>query len=304
MGKGSFKESDWASFKTAKKVDTATYAHDIYRSGSSSVASDWLPKNVTRESCDSEEHPNSTPIVIGLDVTGSMDRILTQVAKRIGDTMVEIIKRKCVTDPQILFSAIDDYITSYGKCIQVTQFESDIRIAKQMYDLSFIERGGGNNFESYADLWYFVKHHTKCDAIKKGRKGIVITVGDDGVQDYIKKKEILDVFGDKVQDDIQTDKLLSQLNRNWEVFHISLAEGSTYSDSVKRSWDRYLGERHIVLEDTDKLNEIIISLLQTVKGDSIDKIADSWDKSTAIAVRSALGNLSVNKNTSSDIVVF
>lgn len=304
MGRGNFKASDWTDFKTTKKVDTATHAHDLYRSGSSSMVSEWLPKNVTRESCDSEEHPNSTPIVIGLDVTGSMDRILTQVAKRIGDTMVEIIKRKCVADPQILFSAIDDYITSDEKCIQVTQFESDIRIAKQMYDLSFLERGGGNNFESYADLWYFVKHHTKCDAIKKGRKGIVITVGDDGVQDYISPKEILDVFGDTVQADIQTDKLLSQLNRNWEVFHISLLQGSSYSDSVKRSWDRYLGERHIVLEDTDKLNEIIISLLQTVKGDSIDKIADSWDSSTALVVRSALANLSVNKNTSSDVVVF
>lgn len=305
MGSGSFTSSDWGSYKKATKVDYATTAHDYYATGSSSVKSEWLPYNVMRESCDSDEHPNSTPIILGLDVTGSMSHILTQVAKKLGDTMIEIINRKCVPDPQILFAAVDDYVTSGQKCLQVTQFESDIRIAKQMKELSFIERGGGNNWESYADVWYFANKHTKCDAITKGRKGVIITIGDDGVQPTINRDEIRSVFGDYEEANISTEKLLSKVNRDWEVFHISLAAGSSYDSDVKDVWDKYLGERHIVLGrgETDSLTEIIVSLLQTIKGDTVDEIAATWDNTTALAVKKTLAGLSVNKS-GSDVIMF
>lgn len=304
MGRGGFTSSDWSEYKTAKKVDYATKVDDIYRSGASDVNTDWLPYNVVRESCDSEEHPNSTPIIIGLDTTGSMNSLVTRAAKGVGDTMIQIIERECVPHPQILFSAIDDYITSGNKCIQVTQFESDIRIAKQMYDLSFIGRGGGNDWESYADLWYFAANHTKCDAIAKGRKGVIITVGDDGLQPEISRSEISTVFGDKISEPINVNALLSKVNRGWEVFHISCERGGSYTSEVKRQWDNALGNHHIVLEDITKICEVIVSLLQTIKGDSVDKIADSWDSSTSLVVKNALAGLAVNNSNSSEVVVF
>lgn len=304
MGYGTFTETDWSSYRSTTRVDRASSAHDIYRSGARSVKSDFLPYGVVRECRDSDEHPNATPIIIGLDVTGSMSDILTNTAKNVGETIIQIIERKCVPDPQILFSAIDDYITSDERCLQVTQFESDIRVAKQMYELSFIERGGGNNWESYADLWYFAQHHTDCDAIKKGRKGIIITLGDDGLQPMISQTEIKEVFGDSVPEDVSTKDLLSQLNRNWEIFHITLERDGWSSSGVKKSWNDALGTHHIVLDDVDKISEVIIGLLQTVKGDSLDVITKDWDNSTALAVRNALGALQVNKSGASDVVVF
>lgn len=308
MGDGGFKKLDWTSYSASRHVDTARKVDDILRTGSYSVKNEWLPYNVIRESCDSDEHPNSTPIIIGLDATGSMDGIVKDVAKGIGDTMTEIIERECVPHPQILFSVIDDYVTSEEKCIQVTQFESDIRIAKQMHDLNFIGRGGGNSWESFADLWYFAAYRTRCDAIKKKRKGILITVGDDGIQPSLSASEIKSVFGVTIEDSsISTPELYSRLSRDWEVFHISCSEGSTYSYHtyrVKSCWDKLLGEHHIILDDATKICEVIVSLLQTIKGDSVEEIASSWDNSTALVVSKALGGLSVRNNSSSDVVVF
>lgn len=305
MGRGSFKSDDWASMSASRHVSSARSVSDILSTGTASVKKDWLPYNVIRESCDSDEHPNSTPIIIGLDATGSMSGVVMEAAKGIGKTMTEIINRKCVPDPQILFSVIDDYVTSGERCVQVTQFESDIRIAEQMYDLSFIGRGGGNDWESFATLWYFAAHHTKCDAVKKGRKGIIITVGDDGIQPRLSSSEIQTVFGDTIEkDSISTKELYSKLNHGWEIFHISCAEGSSYNHYVKETWDEMIGKHHIVLKDIDKLCEVIVSLLQTIKGDSVTDIVKSWDHSTGLVVANALNGLVVNGNKSSDVVVF
>lgn len=289
MGSGSWQSSTWDSYKRSSGISRATSARDIYTA--KSTKSDYLPYGVTREACDSDEHPNSTPIILGLDVTGSMSHLLHTMADKLGVTMGEIYKRKPVDDPQVLFAAIDDYITSYNEALQVTQFESDIRIAEQMKELKFIERGGGNGWESYVLAWYFAARHTSCDAIKKGRKGIIITMGDDGVQPTISKEEIKRVFGDTLEADIKTKELLSELNRNWEVYHLNVAEGSSYSMRYVKEWEELIGTHSIIVEDVTKIPEVIVSILQALKGDSLDAIAQSWDGSTAVVVKDALKNL-------------
>ena len=303
MGGGAWKSSEWSSYASVSGITSARSTRDIYKT--SRVKDGYLPKNKVRESCDSDEHPNSTPIILGLDVTGSMSHLLSTMAKKLGVAMEEIYKRDVATDPQVLFSAIDDYVTSDSECIQVTQFESDIRIAKQMKELKFIERGGGNRWESYALLWYFAARHTKCDAVRKGRKGIIITMGDDGLQQVLSKQEVRDVFGDNLQDDITIKELLSEINRDWEVFHLSIEDGYSYNIRVKEEWDEALGDHSIIVTDVEKIPEIIVSILQALKGDSVDEIVDSWDGSTAVAVKDAIGKLAVQPlNTGSGAVVF
>ena len=291
MGGGSWSNSTWSSYKASSGISSARTADDIYTA--KTTKAEWLPFNVMREACDSDEHPNSTPIILGLDVTGSMSYILKTMADKLGVTMGEIYKRKVVTDPQICFAAIDDYITSDNECLQVTQFESDIRIAEQMRELKFIKRGGGNSWESYPLVWYFASRHTSCDAIKKGRKGIIITMGDDGVQPVISTREIKDVFGDTLEKDISTEQLLNEVNRNWEVFHINIAEGNSYGRDVEQSWKRYLGSHSITVDDLNKIPEVIVSIIQALAGESIDKIAASWDGSTAVVVKEALRGLAI-----------
>ena len=303
MGGGSWKDDTWRKYKTSSGISSARSASDIYTARR--VSNSYLPFGVTRESCDSDEHPDSTPIIIGLDVTGSMGGVLHTVADRLGKTMEEIYKRKVVKDPQILFGAIDDYVTSREECIQVTQFESDIRIAQQLRELKFIQMGGGNDHESYALLWYFAARHTKCDAIKKGRKGVIITLGDDGIQPVITRTEVSKVFGDHIEKDIKTSELLNELNRNWEVYHLNIVEGASYIRSVKKSVDSYLGSHSIEVTDIDKLPEVIVSLLQAIKGDDIAGIVQSWDHSTSLVVKDALRGFEVAPTTKdSDVVVF
>ena len=238
-------------------------------------------------------------------MTGSMGHLLHTMADKLGVTMGEIYKRNVVTDPQICFAAIDDYITSYNESLQVTQFESDIRIAEQMKELKFIQRGGGNGWESYILAWYFAARHTSCDAIKKGRKGVIITMGDDGVQPKLTRAEIKEVFGDTVAEDIDTKELLSEINKNWEVFHLNIVEGGSYSKRLEEEWNELIGSHSITVDDVTKIPEVIVSILQALRGDSLDKIASSWDGSTSVVVKDALKNLQITPvNENNDVVVF
>ena len=64
------------------------------------------PKNVTRECCDSEEHPNVVPVILALDVTGSMGQAAVEVAKKLNVVMTDLYNK--VTDVEFLIMGIGD----------------------------------------------------------------------------------------------------------------------------------------------------------------------------------------------------
>lgn len=298
MGCGSWTAKSWDSYSKSSISRKSTA--EIY--SSSRMKDEFNPKSVTRESRDSADHPHSTPIIIGLDVTGSMNSILNVVANNLGTMVGEVLNRKPCDDPQILFAAVGDSVYDSAP-LQVTQFESDIRIAEQLTSLWFERGGGGNCFESYPLVWYFAANHTSTDANEKhGKKGIIITMGDDGYPEKLTAKEIKQIFGDDVGEDIPVKELLNQVRRKYDVYHLCLRQGHTYRDSDLTNWQKILGEHAIPVADHTKISEIIVSILETRAGKSVDDIVASWDGTTAVAVKAALNGLS--KVSSADVVEF
>ena len=64
------------------------------------------PKNAIRECCDSEEHPNTRPVILALDVTGSMGGASVKVAKELNVIMTELYGK--VKDVEFLIMWIGD----------------------------------------------------------------------------------------------------------------------------------------------------------------------------------------------------
>ena len=289
--KKSWSDKDWKAYSSATITGKTT--EKIYSAVSLNPKFD--PKGIIRESRDSENYPESTPIIIGLDVTGSMSHILNEVAQQLGDLVREILDRKPVSDPHIMFNAIGDSVYDDAP-FQATQFEGDIRIAEQLTQLYFERGGGPNKFESYPLAWYFAANHTSTDNYeKRGKKGFLFTMGDDSYPEHLCTSELKQIFDDTVQGDIPVEEVLTQVNRKYEVFHLLLKQGNSYSKEIEDEWIKLLGQNAIVVSDYTKIPQIIVSILETMAGKSVDEVADSWDGSTAVVVRDALKGLSVKQ---------
>ena len=249
-----------ASSRAADRVDMS--AAEIFKSRSMNQKMDICDK--IRECCDSEEHPNTLPIIIALDVTGSMGRIPENLIKGGFAEIMNSIYEAGVVDPQVCFLGIGDPIYDDAP-LQVAQFETSDQTLDEWLESMWIEGGGGgNNFEGYILSWYFAARHTNCDAItKRGQKGILITIGDEKVTPKLTKSQIRDIFGDTVQDDISCEDLFAEVSENWNTYHISMAYRK--GDSFLQSWN-FLGDNHIVIDR--KPENAIDAIVNIVKNHS------------------------------------
>jgi hypothetical protein len=109
-----------------------------------------IPHGVAfRESRDSEVHPHSVPIILGLDVTGSMGHIPYELIREGLPKLMGGIIQGGVPDPALLFLGIGDHeCDNYP--LQVGQFESGDEELDMWLTRTYIESGGGGNGgESY-----------------------------------------------------------------------------------------------------------------------------------------------------------
>jgi hypothetical protein len=121
MGSGRWDSKDWATTRSAYTVHAAPTVDHIYKSHNLHPGLD--PKLIRlRESRDSSDNPNSTALVVGLDVTGSMDIVLDQMARTgLGELVGNVYDRKPITDPHIMIAGIGDMECDHAP-LQVTQF--------------------------------------------------------------------------------------------------------------------------------------------------------------------------------------
>ncbi len=251
-----------------------------------------------RESRDSEFNPESTPIIVGVDVTGSMGTLAEMLVKRgLKPLFEEILDRKPVTDPHVMAMAIGDAWCDRAP-LQVTQFEADIRVAEQIQDIWIEGGGGGNAYESYNLPWYFAAMKTATDAMqKRGKKGYLFTVGDEPCPPVLKAAHVKQVIGESIQGDLSSADVLAMAERSYDVFHVIVEEGSFFRhspDQVLKSWD-LLGQRVLRLSDHEKLAETIVSAIEITEGRDADVVASSWSGDTSGVVADAVRYLAPAK---------
>lgn len=298
MGNGSWEAPIWTSHVdkvASKRVDEILTARRM--------DTDLDPHNfVVRESRDSDAHPQSTPVLFGADVTGSMGDISeVMIKKGIGIIQGKLLELRPITDPQLAVAAFGDVTAGDPAPIQMTQFESDTSIIDQMSKVWLVGHGGGNSSESDSLVLYMAAFRTSHDAYeKRGRKGYVFTCGDEQPPRGLTVEEIYTATGDRVQSDMSFADLIEAASRTFHVIHIIVEEGSHVRarglSSVEKPWRDVLGQNVIVLSDINALGETVVSAIQVIEGDTIDAAAKTWSGNTGIVVRNAVSSLVAGKS--------
>ena len=268
MGSGSWSVSNYAAYACSTghgyDAECCTIARD-YTSSSQAFTAHQIdkamdPKNVLRECCDNEEHPATIPVILALDVTGSMGSTAIEVQKKLNPIMVEIYKR--VKDAEIMVMAIGD-LAYDNSPIQISQFESDIRIAENLHKIQFENGGGGNDYESYTAAWYMGLKHCKLDCWKRGKKGLIITMGDEPINPYLPCYQLNEATGDTCQSDVETPKLFKEASEKFDIYHISVESRSYPNQTRERStFAKVIGEQHALVSSVDKISDKIISIVE------------------------------------------
>lgn len=303
MGSGAWDPGAWTTYSSTVKAKPTSA---VFKS--SSMVSDLDPKGVTmRESRDSVDNPESTAIICGLDVTGSMGEVARIMATEgLGTLFSEILDRKPVTNPHMMFMAIGDVWCDRSP-LQVSQFEADSRVIEQLTKIYVEGGGGGNGFESYDVPWYFAGAHTSIDCFeKRGKKGYLFTVGDEpvaGADDVsLRQDQILEIFGDTVEDGLTPKQLLAMAERYYHVFHVILTDVGVAKHNlskVRQTWEAVMPASQIIeLSDYKALAEVIVSTIQVVEGADKATVAGSWSGGTALVVKDAIRSLTVGATKS------
>lgn len=293
MGYGSYTSADWSRLKASSKISAESTASQMFKN--QTLLEKFNPLYIDKRlAMDSEEHPNSTPIIIGLDVTGSMGYLSAEIAKNgLHETMMKIYSTKPVEDPQLMFAAIGD-VTDKAP-LQVTQFESDIRIAEQLLDL-WLEGCGGDGPEDFELLWYFAAMHTKIDSFDKhGKKGFLFTIGDADLHNEVSSECFKAIFGDNCKS-MSSDKLFKMASEKYNVFHISLSKDLRCF--IPSGFARILPGKVAVLPASmvSSLPELIISIMQLENGMKPDDVFKQWSETTAPVLKKAVSGMYFGTN--------
>jgi len=218
---------------------------------------DMLPTGVAfREARDSELHPNSTPVQLWLDVTGSMGIIPQMLIKDGLPKIISTLIQRGVPDVALMFGAIGDHeCDNYP--LQVAQFESGDAELDMWLTRTYLEGGGGGNQgESYALAWYYAANHIETDAWdKRKQKGFVFTIGDEPCLKTYPKSALAALMGDALNMEKQSykaEELCKAACERNHVFHIHIDRRNG-----KEGWEDLLGQHLLVVKSHEEIPALI-----------------------------------------------
>lgn len=279
-GASSYYDRGVSSRVTPKK--TITSAEQIFKQSGFFKDFDPSQMKLPREALDSSMSPHSRGMIFAEDVTGSMDRYLLSLIQKQYPKLIKEVLNRFSFNPHIMFMGIGDVAAHDKAPLQVTQFESDLRMLEQLEKIWLEKKGGGNKYESYILAWYFAAKYCKMDCYeKRGEKGFLFTFGDEEPTPYLTANELRTVFGDREDLDTRTvsaTDCLEMVSEKFYPYHIIL-HGNGYYMCELSKWRDLMGGHACDLDDYDCLPDLVCAILDMYEGisktDAIEKIEDS-----------------------------
>lgn len=219
----------------------------------------------TRESRDFNEERQSTPIVIGFDVTGSMQEN-PAILQRELKGLFGMLNRKDVVDfPQVAIAAYGDTHCDSAP-VQFSQFESGNLIDENLDNVLIEGGGGGNDGETSTAIAWYVGNHVETDAWdKRGKKGYLFLIGDECAF-TITSRQAKKFLGENVQSGITPKMAFDAAKERWHVFFLLIDNYSAKYQHSRDKYERLIGKDNVItLQDASAAPAVIASVIGVVE---------------------------------------
>lgn len=265
MGGGRFDEVTYASAtKLRRATNTKDFAYSDEGRQSNTIHPNLDPKRINSkpfsklESRDSDEHPNSTAVLVCFDVTGS-NISRAQIAQQNLPKLMGLLT-KYLPDPQVAIAANDDFKVKPKLCVQISDFESDNRVDEHLRNTILVSDGGGNSGESYDLLLYAAARKTVLDcAEKRKRKGYMFMYADEPLMTKVDPREVNAVFGDSIQGSIPIETIIKEAR---ELYHVFLISTVVPLYGAAEQYEKLFGSEYVLtLQNPNMICELIGSVI-------------------------------------------
>ena len=272
--------SDGALKKSGKEYASEARKEGIVRSY---AAGKGLPPPVGKE----VGTASPTPLVVGVDVTGSMGEWPGIIFQKLPVLCNEV--RLHLPDVEISFCAIGDAnIDQYP--LQVCDFNKGKPLEDDIRSL-FPEGGGGGGIkESYEVAAYFYARHCR---IPQARHALFVFCGDEAFYERIKPNTLKRMIGDAVAQDLDSYDVFAELKRRFDVYMLRVPYGDEEKDkAIHEQWQRALEKQAVLrMEDPKRIVDCIIGLA-AIAAEEQDTFSNRLSiRQTPEQVRQVMGTL-------------
>lgn len=204
---------------------------------------------------------STDPIIIGVDVTGSMASWPGQIFDRLPLLYQTLAKYR--PDAEFAFAAIGDAtVDSYP--LQVSNFSKDPKELEKIVRALGCEGGGGGHItESYELFGYFMKENCKT---LKATSPFLLIYGDEHFYDGVDPKQVKRYIGSELQNPLPSKQLWQDLMQQFNLYFLQKPYGSSSDNDitakVKEVWADALGRQRVIdLSSMDRAVDVSMGLI-------------------------------------------
>lgn len=215
-----------------------------------------------------------TPVVVGVDVTGSMGKWPEVIFSKLPVLYNEA--KLHLPDLDISFCAIGD-ANSDRFPLQVCDFEKGPALEEGLNTIYPEGGGGAGTKESYELAAYYYARH--CD-MPNAKRALFVFCGDEGFYTRIKVNTIKTTTGETPAADVDTVDVFEELKERFDVYILRVPyNGDAYDQRIEAQWNDALGPQNVLrMTDPARIVDCIIGLA-AILADDVDSF------STRISVR-------------------
>ncbi|MBI4147839.1 hypothetical protein HY490_00965, partial [Candidatus Woesearchaeota archaeon] len=219
------------------------------RAGNASSAYDSSGRSYAATPPKSVSTDSPSPLVIAVDVTGSMGVFPETMFKKL--PLLDLEMKEYLDNPEICFIAVGDaYCDSHP--LQVQEFAKGKDLVDRLNGIHIEGGGGGQIMESYDLATVYGAHNIK---MPKANRPIFIYVGDEGFYDTVDPDQAKRLAHVDLEKRLTSKQAVDDLKKKFSAVYCvrKLYDGSdadhmsSIDKTLHAQWTKYLGDDKVVI---------------------------------------------------------